>query len=94
MSINFCHALFPRLFAYENLVMQALSWLLTVQSRTSYANLRTKFRGKTSSCIRENMVPKTVSVIKKYTVTCWEREKMNGKTENQKQLFSYSILCL
>lgn len=50
--------LFPRLSMCENLVRQASIWLLNVWSRTSYANLSTKCKEKTSPCIRENMAPK------------------------------------
>jgi hypothetical protein len=40
------------------------------------------------------MVPTTVCKIKKSNVSCWEREKMDGKTENQKQLLSNITLNL
>jgi hypothetical protein len=43
------------------------------------------------------MVPKTVCLWggggEKNNVTWWEMKKVDGKSENQKQLFSNSILC-
>jgi hypothetical protein len=32
-------------------------------------------------------------ILKKIQVACWEGERLDGKTENQKQLFSNSVLC-
>jgi len=77
MSINFCHALFSRLFTCKNLVRQALIWLLKVWSHTSYTNLRTKFKEKTYLAFEKIWYLKSVCMIKKIHYNMLGEEK-NG----------------